>query len=504
MKRGDIATGVVGETTFPNHGSINVEGTRVKVKGVLPGQEIEAAIKRSSKEKAEGILRRVIKPSPLETAEPTCPQFGICGSCTLQRMPYGEQLKLKESHIRKLLSPVIRNADECQWLPIEGSPSAYEYRNKMEFTFGDEYRDGPVTLGQHRKGSMYDLVNAECCCLIDEDVRRIVRETLRYAGESGLPFYHKMRRQGYLRHLLVRKAKITGEILVDIVTTTQTEHDWSEWAARIAAIPFEGKLRGVLHTVNDAVADTIINDGTTVLYGEDCITEKLLGLNFRISTFSFFQTNSEGAEVLYSAVRDRVLEVTGGRYGAKESAAVGTVSERPENADEADIKARRGVIFDLYSGTGTIGQLLAPIARKVVGIEIVEEAVVAARANAALNGLTNCEFIAGDVLKKLDEVTERPDFIVLDPPREGVNPKALTKILAYGVDNMVYISCKPTSLASDLVAIQDAGYRVVSVQPIDLFPQTPHVETVCCLYHQKKAFISVPYEPKDASYLKQS
>ncbi|MBP5463538.1 MAG: 23S rRNA (uracil(1939)-C(5))-methyltransferase RlmD [Lachnospiraceae bacterium] len=454
MKRGEIVTGIVGETTFPNNGSIIVDDTRVKVKGVLPGQEVEAAIKRSSKEKAEGILRRVITPSPLESAEPACPKFGICGSCTLQRMPYEEQLKLKEAHIRKLLSPVIRNADECQWLPIAGSPSAYEYRNKMEFTFGDEYRDGPITLGQHKKGSMYDLVNAECCCLIDEDVRSIVRETLRYAEESGLSFYHKMRKEGYLRHLLVRKAKITGEILVDIVTTTQQEHDWSKWASRIAALPFTGQLKGVLHTVNDAVADTIINDGTTVLYGEDCITEKLLGLTFRISAFSFFQTNSEGAEVLYSAVRDRVLEVTG------ESG---------------------GVIFDLYSGTGTIGQLLAQVARKVVGIEIVEEAVVAARANATLNGLTNCEFIAGDVLKKLDEVTERPDFIVLDPPREGVNPKALAKILAYGVDHMVYISCKPTSLANDLVAIQDAGYRIVSVQPVDMFPQTPHVETVALL-----------------------
>ena len=462
MKRGEIVTGIVGETTFPNHGSIRVEDTRVKIKGVLPGQEVEAAIKRSSKEKAEAILRRVITPSPLECAEPACPQFGICGSCTLQRMPYEEQLKLKESHIRKLLSPVIRNADECRWLPIAGSPSSYEYRNKMEFTFGDEYRDGPLMLGQHKKGSTYDLVNAECCCLVDEDVRSIVRFTQEYAKNAGLPFYHKMRREGYLRHLLIRKAKITGEILVDIVTTTQQEHDWSDWAAAIAALPYRGQFKGILHTVNNSFADTIINEGTTVLYGEDCITEELLGLTFRISAFSFFQTNSEGAEVLYSAVRDRVLEVTGGQAAAEEETGA----------------ARRGVIFDLYSGTGTIGQLLAPVARKVVGIEIVEEAVEAARANAALNGLTNCEFIAGDVLKKLDEVTERPDFIVLDPPREGVNPKALTKILAYGVAHMVYISCKPTSLANDLAAIQDAGYRVVSVQPVDMFPQTPHVETV--------------------------
>ena len=453
MKRGDIVTGTVGETTFPNHGSISFDNSRIKVKGVLPGQTVQVRIKRSSQEKAEGTLLAVTAPSPLETASPRCPQFGRCGSCTLQAIPYEEQLALKESHIRRLLSPVVRN-ENCRWLPIAGSPSSYEYRNKMEFTFGDEFKDGPLVLGQHKKGSTYDLVSAECCCLIDEDVRSIVRTTVAYVTEKGLPFFHKLRHEGYLRHLLVRKARKTGEILVDIVTTTQVQFDWSEWAANIASLPFAGQLRGVLHTANDSLSDTIRNDGTRVLYGAESITEELLGLQFRITPFSFFQTNSEGAEVLYSAVRDRVLEVTG---------------------------ASGGVIFDLYSGTGTIGQLLAPVARKVVGIEIVEEAVVAARANAELNGLSNCEFVAGDVLKKLDEVAERPDFIVLDPPREGVNPKALSKILAYGVKHMVYISCKPTSLANDLAAIQDAGYRVVSVQPVDMFPQTPHVETVVLL-----------------------
>ena len=184
------------------------------------------------------------------------------------------------------------------------------------------------------------------------------------------------------------------------------------------------------------------------MYGNDRITEELLGLTFEISTFSFFQTNSLGAEVLYSTVRDMVGET------------------------------RDKVIFDLYSGTGTIGQMLAPVAKKVIGIEIIAEAVEAAKDNAKRNGLSNCEFLTGDVLKKLDEISEKPDFIVLDPPREGVVPKALQKIIDYGVNGMVYISCKPTSLANDLEALQDAGYRVVRVQTVDLFPQTPHVETV--------------------------
>ena len=455
MKRGDIVTGIVGETTFPNNGHIVAEDRRIKVKGVLPGQEVEVSIKRSSQEKAEGTLLRVIAPSPLETAEPACPQFGLCGSCTAQRLPYEAQLALKQEHVRKLLAPVIRNAEDCEWRPIAASPLAYEYRNKMEFTFGDEYKDGPLTLGQHRKGSFYDLVCADECRLVDADIRAIVAETLAYAREAELPFYHRMRHVGLLRHLLIRKAYNTGEILVDIVTTTQVTHDWSAWAERIKALSLSGKVAGVLHTSNDSLADTIVNERTDILYGQDYITEELLGLRFQISAFSFFQTNSLGAEVLYSEVRKMVGET------------------------------KDKVIFDLYSGTGTIGQLLAPVAKKVVGIEIIEEAVEAARVNAEGNGLSNCEFIAGDVLRKIDEVTERPDFIVLDPPREGVNPKALTKILAYGVDNMVYISCKPTSLAHDLVAIQDAGYRVVAVQPVDMFPQTPLVETIALLEKER-------------------
>ncbi len=171
MKRGDIIQGTVGDTTFPNHGSVLYDNCKIKVKGVLPGQTVELRIKRSSQEKAEGTLLQVLTPSPIETAAPRCPQFGICGSCTLQTVPYDAQLALKEAHIKKLLQPVIRDTEECEWRPIAASPSAYEYRNKMEFTFGDEYRDGPLTLGQHKKGSMYDLVSANECCLIDRDVR---------------------------------------------------------------------------------------------------------------------------------------------------------------------------------------------------------------------------------------------------------------------------------------------------------------------------------------------
>ena len=221
-------------------------------------------------------------------------------------------------------------------------------------------------------------------------------------------------------------------------------------------LQLSGTLIGIVHTVNDSVADTVKDEGSEVLYGRAYIREELLGLQFRISQFSFFQTNSLGAEVLYSKVRDFLLK-----------------------------EEHTGTIYDLYSGTGTIAQLLAPVADKVVGVEIVEEAVDAAKENVAQNGLGNCDFIAGDVLKVLDELRDKPDLIVLDPPRDGIHPKALPKILSYGVERMVYVSCKPTSLARDLEVFLENGYVPTRLCMVDMFPGTTHVETVILLTHTK-------------------
>ena len=447
MKKGDILQGTVYDTSFPNKGKIKIEDKTVSVKGVIKGQEVLFRLKRNGAEKAEGELKEVLKPSPEETAGPACPAFGECGGCFLQTVPYEKQLAMKEYHIKKLLAPVIRNKN-VEFLPIKGSPLPYGYRNKVEFSFGNSYKDGPMLLGFHRKNSMFDIVSGTDCALVHEDVRVIAKEVERFALNSGLDFFHRTTGTGFFRHVLIRRAQKSGEILVNVIHTTQVECDFTRLVEELLALPLQGKIVGILHTKNDTIADAIKDDGTEVLYGNDRITEELLGLTFEISTFSFFQTNSLGAEVLYSTVRDMVGET------------------------------RDKVIFDLYSGTGTIGQMLAPVAKKVIGIEIITEAVEAAKDNAKRNGLSNCEFLAGDVLKKLDEISEKPDFIVLDPPREGVVPKALQKIIDYGVNGMVYISCKPTSLANDLEALQDAGYRVVRVQTVDLFPQTPHVETV--------------------------
>ena len=449
MKKGQTIEGIIEQVKFPNKGIMKVEDTTVTVKNALPGQTVKAIINKKRKGKCEARLMEVVEASQLETREAKCIHFGPCGGCMYQTFPYEEQLKLKSSQVKELLDEVCQ---DYEFLGIKGSPEEWGYRNKMEFSFGDEYKDGPLALGLHKKGSMYDIVNAEGCQLVDEDYSKILKCVLDYFTNKGTLFYHKITHQGYLRHLLVRRAVKTGEMLISIITSSQEEMDWKELVENLLELSYNGKIVGILHITNDSVADVVKSDKTEILFGQDYFYEEILGLKFKISTFSFFQTNTKGAEVLYSQAREFI----------------------------GDTKDK--LIFDLYSGTGTIAQVLAPIAKKVIGVEIIEEAVEAAKENAALNHLDNCEFIAGDVLKVIDDIEEKPDLIVLDPPRDGIHPKAWEKIIDFGVNKMVYISCKPTSLARDLVRQQERGYKVEKVCCVDMFPETPHVEVVCCLH----------------------
>ena len=451
MKKGQIYEGIIETVDFPNKGKVLIPGEDkcAIVKNGVPGQKVKVSVNKVRKEKAEGRILEVLEPSPLEIASP-CPHFGQCGGCTYQNLPYEEQLKMKEQQIRSMMDEAVDG--KYIWEGLKPSPVSSAYRNKMEFSFGDEYKDGPLALGMHKRGSFHDIVPVPECQIVDEDYRKILTCTLDYAKETGLPYYHRMRHTGFFRHLLVRKAVKTGEILIDLVTTTEydfmADFEGQKWTDRLLALPLDGKIAGILHTKNDSLADVVKDEGTEVLYGQNYFYEELLGLKFKITPFSFFQTNSLGAEVLYETARSYI----------------------------GDTKDK--VIFDLYSGTGTIAQILAPVAKKVVGVEIVEEAVEAAKENAQINGLSNCTFWAGDVLKVIDELGEVPDLIVLDPPRDGVNPKALMKILQFGVEKMVYIACKPTSLARDLEMIQGRGYKVERIACVDLFPGTYHVETV--------------------------
>ena len=512
MKKGQIIEGMVERVDFPNKGIVNTAEGICTVKNVLPGQKITLMVQKNRNKKAEGRVLSVDQKSPLEIVSP-CPHFGECGGCTYISLPYEEQLAIKEAQVKKLLDSVLdRQEEDWEFQGIKGSPEQYEYRNKMEFSFGDAYKDGPLSLGMHKRGSFYDIVSVSDCQIVDEDYRKILVMTQEHFKDCS--FYHRLRHEGFLRHLLVRKAKKTGQILVALVTTSEgipdvpgenacnyeihsenqngierknPDSSWNaaygkqeheqlveEWKEKLLAMELHGTMTGILHIINDSVADVVQSDETRVLYGQEYIEEELLGLKFKISTFSFFQTNSLGAEVLYETAREYVGDLTC-------------------NKDKE-------VVFDLYSGTGTIAQLMAPVAKKVIGVEIVEEAVEAAKKNAELNGLHNCEFIAGDVLKVLDDITEKPDMIILDPPRDGIHPKALTKIIAYGIPRLVYISCKPTSLIRDLETFLASGYHVEKAVAVDQFPWTANVETIVLLSQLKQKpddYINVTIELDD-------
>lgn len=464
MKKGQEYIGTIEKVDFPNKGLINYieedgKVTKVVVKGGIAGQKVRFMLSKKRSGKCEGRIMEVLEKSSLENRIPPCPHFESCGGCTYQQLEYDNQLALKSSMVKDIIDGVC---DDYEFEGILGSPTEWAYRNKMEFSFGDEYKDGPLALGMHKKGSFHDIVSINDCRIVNEDYNTILKATLKYFEDKDIPFYHKMRHVGYLRHLLIRRSIKTGEVLVDLVTSSAysecgeasnlSEDDMLKGLQDVYMnLALNGTLVGFLHTVNDSLSDVVQSDRTDILYGRDYIVESILGLEFKISVFSFFQTNSLGAEVLYEKARSYV----------------GTTKDK--------------VVFDLYSGTGTIAQMLAKVAKKVIGVEIIEEAVEAAKVNAGLNGLDNCEFIAGDVLKVIDDIEEKPDLIVLDPPRDGIHPKALDKIIAYGVDKLVYISCKPTSLARDLEILQAKGYKVEKVCAVDMFPHTVHVETVILL-----------------------
>ena len=424
-----------------------------------------------------------------------------------------EQRQIKSDHVHTLLDEAVAPYGyEYRYEGIIESPLVFGYRNKMEYSFGDCIKNGPLTLGLHQKKSFYNVIDVDDCRLVHNDFNLVVKCVADYFRSTGLTYHDKRSHFGYLRYLIIRRAVNTGEMLIDLVTTSQPLikvanhrdicelglYDRDAYAAgRIAAAEgvetldetkvletfkdrlvklaetevFAGTIKGILHTVNDTLSDAVRNDGTTVLYGDDHISEELLGLKFKISPFSFFQTNSKGAEVLYSKVREYITDEL-----------------KPDMS-----------LFDLYSGTGTIAQMLAPSVKQVTGVEIVAEAVEAARENAAANGLTNCTFIADDVLKALDSLPN-PDVIILDPPRDGVNPKALRKIIDYGVEHMIYVSCKPESLARDMAMLQEAGYRLIRATAVDQFPWTKNVETVCLLsntHKKKESYVTLDVEMDD-------
>lgn len=448
MKKGEIIEVVIESQRFPKEGTAHYDGRMMKVDDALEGQTVNAKILKCSEKKIKVKNVGVVRRADYEIT-PKCSFSEFCGGCTFPTVPYDMQVKMKEDYVLSLLED--NGIDRNAYIGIEGCERVTEYRNKMEYTFGDCEKGGRPELGMHRKGRYMDIITVSDCVIADSDFNVITQAVLYFFSEEGIPHYNKKEKTGFQRNLIIRKGEKNSELLINLVTTTQYSLNEKKFVNMILGLELKNRVAGITHTFNDNIADFVYCESIKTLWGQDYYIEEILGLKFRVTPFSFFQTNTEAAERLYSY-------------------AVGLIE---------DIKGK--TVFDLYCGTGTISQIMAPAAKKVVGIEIVEEAVEAARVNAEINGLDNCEFIAGDVFEALDSVAEKPDVIVLDPPRAGILPKALRKILDYKVDTMVYISCNPLTMAGNLAVMQQEGYEVKSIKAFDNFPGTKHTECVCLL-----------------------
>ena len=380
---------------------------------------------------------------------PACPLAGECGGCLYQGVPYEEQLAVKEKGVRRLLQK--HHIDETVFEGLVPAIAEYGYRNKMEYTFGDLEKGGPLTLGMHKKGHFMSIVTCDECQIVPEDFNRILKATLEFCRERGYSFYHKRSHEGLLRHLVLRSGVRTKELLVNIVTSSEEGFDEDAFSAMILGLDLDYQVVGILRTFNDSVADAVIKEKVDILYGRDYYEEEILGLRFKVNAFSFFQTNIEAIERLYADALELIPHL-----------------EEKE-------------VYDLYCGTGTITQLLAKRAKHVYGVEIVQDSVDAAIDNAALNGITNCTFLCGDVKDTLDSLKERPDMIVVDPPRVGMHHKVVSMLAAYGIPEILYISCNPKTMAMNLEQFAYLGYKPAMIRSYDNFPLTKHVETVLLL-----------------------
>lgn len=421
------------------------EDQKITFKGGIIGQRVRIMIKKIRKNKIEGKILSILEPAPIET-ETVCEHFGICGGCTMLPLPYEKQLEIKSQQLSELFAEY--GHDEIKNLIVLPSPKKLGYKNKMEFTFGNETKDAPLSLGMHIKNKTNSITTVDTCLIIDSDYQKILKATVDYFSKLNLPFYKILSHEGFLRHLVIRKGHHTDELLINLVTTSQIDPDLTDYVELLRTLDTESTIVGVLQTINDSFSDAVLCDELRVLYGRDHFYEKLLGLTFKISPFSFFQTNSACAETLYQEVLNVLTD------------------------------SKDKTLFDLYSGTGTIGILASTRVKNVIGIEIIEEAVEMANENCILNQITNAKYIAGDVKDTVLHLKDKPDIILLDPPRSGMHPKAIEDVLSFDSPEIIYVSCNPKALCVELSKFKSHGYLVKSCIGIDQFPNTPHCEMI--------------------------
>ncbi|MFW5795260.1 MAG: 23S rRNA (uracil(1939)-C(5))-methyltransferase RlmD [Bacillota bacterium] len=379
----------------------------------------------------------------------TCIHYDKCGGCSIQHIPYNEQLKDKENMLLDIFIENEINTDNYEG--ITASPDIFEYRNNMEFSFGDLKIDGELQLGMHPRGRRFDVVTVDHCLLVDNDFRIVLSEIIDYCRKQNFKKYHIKKREGFLRNLIIRKGINTGEVIVNLITTSQKDHDFSRLSEKLNNLKLEGNLVGFIQTINDNFSDQVSCDEMIVYYGRKYFYDTLLDKKFKIDSLSFFQTNTKGAEILY------------------------------KQAGEYIENAKNKIVYDLYCGAGTISQTIADDAEKIYGIEIDKNAVQRAGENADLNGVNNTKYLAGDVLKKIDNIEDKADLIIIDPPRPGINPKALNKIAGINADKILYISCNPKSLAKDIKELKVHNYKLERFRAVDMFPHTKHLEVISIL-----------------------
>lgn len=377
-----------------------------------------------------------------------CSVFGKCGGCEFLDIEYDEQLKNKEKKVFEIFKNL--NLKPKNYHGIVKSPNTYEYRNKMEYTFGNESKDAPLNLGMKAKGRKFDVHYTKDCKLVDDDFNQIVIFTRQFFLEREYTFRNYRAHKGYLRHLSVRKGLNTNELLINIATdqTDENDKDIKLWAEGVLNLKLKSKIVSILHSKTGAKGNVLKADKLEIIYGKDYYIEKILDLKFKIGPFSFFQTNTYGAEKLYE-----------------------TAIQYAENTD---------ITYDLYSGTGTIASLLSKKSKKVYAVEIIKEAVEMAKENAELNDIFNVEFICGDVKEEITKLEGHPDFVVLDPPRAGLNPKVLKFLKEQKFRKIIYVSCNPETLAENIKEVEDL-YDFQHYHLVDMFPNTRHIESVAVL-----------------------
>lgn len=384
-----------------------------------------------------------------------CENIGLCGGCHFRELSYEEQLQQKQNKVRLALEKYFDKDIDFQ--DIVPSPLIYGYRNKMELSFGDNIKDGPLNLGMHQKKSFYNILNADKCDLISDEMKEVVSKTLLFFREKNFKYYHRKTFKGYLRYFVLRKSYYENKLLVNLVTSSDYNYkDKNEDDLLREYVEYikNDNIAGILHTINDHISDAVKCDSIKLLYGVDYLNEKVCNIYFKISPFSFFQTNSLCAEKLYMKVKEFALN--NDTYG-------------------------KAVLYDLFCGTGTIAQIMSQYFDKVIGVEIVKEAVEKAKENAIINNITNAKFICDDVNKYIDTLVNNVSAnytLILDPPREGIILKTLNKILTMKPQRITYISCKLQSLERDTEFILNEGYKLTKVCPVDMFPWTDNVETV--------------------------